>query len=1548
MSFSTTSGLRLITTVEGTLKVAIDTARFANSLAPINVDSIASIALFASQTTTPFKTYSNTLNDEQCKTEILVQGVLTTGLVKEIKLLKLDSPFEYDVNLQLTYLDSADEPVMVEVSQDGVKVLGDIAPPIIDSISQATGTGAGTQLVLNILPCEEVEDVSELLLDEIESISIFVNGVLQPPVDFDAEHRASGNYTIAHTGVIVTPYRAPVEFRAAVAQVDAVEFRAAIPQVDAVAFQAAIPQVDAVAFQAAIPQVDAVAFQAAIPFQAGENGEPDIQEVPQVDAVEFRAAVPQVDAVEFRAAVPQVDAVEFRAAIPERQAVAFQAAIPERQAVTERAATYAPLVAGKEYTFSAFITTKTGTVSEASASVTGIPSLTPNAVDDTDFAIIGESVNGSYVVSYEEIFQATSGSTTAEKKSFANASLQIFAYEHALDEDVDEDKAVPFSKFRKIGQPIKATVNSDYSYKIPAGSAVVPGAHGGKYVRAILVVSNGFGAGARSEQNGARVTLGFAQPSIVAVRGEEVGEWELTITAPTASYQGYMISSYNVEVKASADEWGAASMTEIAGAFEAIDEEEDYLVENITTADDSASAQVMAVESLTPGKTGKLGSAKQFSEVKLRFTAADGLTSAIQFGVRAAYIETRSVVFPDVAVEASDLTLEADGDLKYDTDLVAAGSADAAYSKFAESAVFKMVNVLEWAPSLGATYSADTPDREGYARYELKIAPVLTSDKLDSDNDIKYHVYLSEESSESSAFKLDHIISGTYSTFVNIRTNIDVKRGCNTYVRVMASESDEDSEVVAESGFSSIVSVRPSGVESFGSAIRIHSKQGKIEYKATDYLSLLFNRAGYTTDFDADEDCELRIAIEITADAKEETGLTNIHEDHWERDYKFYEVKRDAYGKVIKNANGDDDKPEITVADPVEIPGTKDTGTLNRKWNLYTISGLKAHELYEFELSADWAYGSDSWSPEKRVELEATPVVPVQISELELEPGNSEIQVTCLAAAATDELNGAYQLKEINKTFKHVAVSTKGTKKTELGSSSSASFSVPVVNGVNHSISVKTRYANPNFGKNGDNEEYIESEESVAQSATAGSRLDKVTNLKVVAGMNANDVCGFTLSWDLAAGREVDVYALFDEEGVEDVRAALDTSSSAKKLFMTTAELLTGLGSSVTAAKLYKHGVTFSVIQRTKSQPATNSAPASVFWEALGQPIVAAGDFKVTSCAESLLIEFSGLDAAIARCAGYAELAAKITYKDLTTMDIKTKDVSDILTANGVLITGLNDSRKYKVECVISDASGNFEDVSLTGANALASSISPAPAPKAVTKLKAESNDDGDELTVSFTPSTGNGAYTLEGYRAYVTTVIGGATKYVTYVAGIGEAAGTLAYSKDETEWTGISTTTSGTTVSFPLANLNLNIDYIITVASEFDGAAEDETAPKVSASTTGRLSKAPEIQHLLLDPKNGIMSALVDCHGSSLISAHIFAGQLIVLNVAPISDADGLVAIKADVPVGTERLVLMVHNARGYDMNAIPDGHIGVDQAANTAEYKEATYGKWKNLSAK
>ena len=1424
--FDSDSGLRLITTVEGDLKVLIDSVALftANGTAHPNVktSAITSIALFASQTTGDFKTYSNTLNDEQCVTELLVSGSQVTSLVKEIRLLKLDFPFEYEVTIIFTYLDGTTIKT-IEENVDAFKVLGDILPPTINFISQSEDN-TGTSLVLNISPCSTDADVSQLLLDEIASITILVNGELQAPVVFDATHMADGNFTIEHAGEVLV---------------------------------------------------------------AGSGSTPT---------------------------------------------------------------TYKPLVTGQEYTFAAFITTKGGAMSDASVAVKGTPLLTPNAIVTGEFAINGDGENGNYVISYDEITRAVPGSTlaTSAKKLHALTTLQIFAYEHPLDEEVATTKDVSFSKFRPIGLPIKATVNSDYYSFFPAGSVVVSGNFGGRYARAILVVSNGHGPAPRSVQNGHRVELEFAVPSIVATRGVEVGEWELTIKAPTASYQGYMIGSYNVEVKASDEEWDAISFTDIAGEFTAIDEEEEYLVEDVTGGR-TASAHVMAVESLTPGKTGKLGSAKQFSEVKLLFTATSALNENIQFGVRAAYIPTIDVDFPTAVVEASDLSLD-EGELMNGVDSVADAPVDADYSEYADSAVFKKVAVATWTAGVAATYSDDTPNREGYARYELEIDELVYP--VDgTDLDVKYYVYVYEEGGESNEFTLDHIITGTMVDFDTIRTNIDVKRGRNTSVRVMASASDEDSTVVAETAYSTAQVLRPSGVGAFGSDIRVHSKQGPIAYDTTSPLSLLFNRTDYAGGFTVNK-CELRIAIDSDTTMTEETGLFNIDDDKWERAYKFYKVTKDVYGVETVSTTAE------TVTKST-VAGTKTTGTEDEEWLLFKISNLAAGKSVKYELSADWQTtlrtgdSVDEWEADERITLEATPLIPVLAPLMTLQPGNSVVQVTCLPDSSKTEYNTDFE--EINKTLKNVAVSTKGKNKTELGSSSSASFPVTVVNGVSNSITVKARYANVNYGNHGDDEEYIESGDSASDVVTAGSSLDKVTNFKAVAGSETaivNDSAvttfGCNLKWDLAAGREVDIYALFDQEGASDMRYKVAGPLTTKKLFVSNDDLLEDLkiGSTyLTESQLFEDGVTFSIVQRTIGSAATTSAPSSAFYDAVARPDLVASDFSVTSCAESLLIEFSGTDAAITKCAGHSTLAAKILCTDLSTLNITTTTVSDILTVNGVLIPDLNDKRKYSVECVIYDASGNFDDLSLT----LSASISPAPAPKAVTKLKATAG--GADLEVSFVPSKDNGEYTIESYYVYITTDIGGATKYVKYTAGALGAAGTLSYQKEEYAWATLLSTATGVT----LEHLRENTEYTITVESVFNGDNEDETAPSVSASTTGRLGDEPVIENLRVDTRNKLMSAVVNCKGSSLLGAHLFVqgdtSEYIQLDISSIANKDGYVAIQADLPEGTEKLALMVHNAIGMDMHAAPSEHMGVDTITATSpafEYKESTHSKWKFLPAK
>jgi hypothetical protein len=603
---------------------------------------------------------------------------------------------------------------------------------------------------------------------------------------------------------------------------------------------------------------------------------------------------------------------------------------------------------------------------------------------------------------------------------------------------------------------------------------------------------------------------------------------------------------------------------------------------------------------------------------------------------------------------------------------------------------------------------------------------------------------------------------------------------------------------------------------------------------------------------------------------------------------------------------------------------------------------------YSFTVHRDWAKNGETLLDTEPFTFTVIPTIAVAKRDVTFIAGDGAVNCS-FELSAVAEKNGADQKKAIKAqggVFNAVLVKNADGKYAELDQSSSAHFTSPVANGA-RILSSRAQYLNPNFGAEYNvDSRWVMSAQSAdvpltfgpgpAQLKASVESVKLTQAIKDVADTTAtvgDHGCLFTFDKPDAA-HTVTIRAVFDDAAHPDLdsHADLATSLTGAKKFMTHAAIMTALGLTSTVP-YHGQGVTFLFVHKDTTT-GSESLPKALFHMPKGQTTFLAGDFDVKSGAKQLTIMYNKTeDAKIEDHAGNYEIPATITYKESSTGHIQTLRVADLTSANGIVISGLDNARSYELSVAIDGQ-----------ASALAlGTKSPAASPNAVANLKVTSDDVlATKLNVKFEASKDNGEYSTVSYKAYVSTMVNGVTRYLS------NATGALALVTAGR--TGFTVTTDSS-----LTGLTAGAEYNVEIESTFTGTNFNSNQV-VSAIATGIIpSIQPEIKDFRLDTKNSQARLIVNINGGILNTLILLANNGSLLNIdlkdaqvaqtVALSKVYQYLALNIDLKKypGITNVAVIAANSRGPAMAAANAAQGSVGIVSSASDYNDVVV--WTNL---
>ena len=1158
-----------------------------------------------------------------------------------------------------------------------------------------------------------------------------------------------------------------------------------------------------------------------------------------------------------------------------------------------------------EHSFAVQMKTTQGFVSDVSPSVTGTALLTPS----TAVAVEGSSgSNGDYSVlvkaeSRPKLAATGVTYTDAQIKTDQLTQIDVYAYEHAADEINAHTATVLESAYRLIGT-IKASVDALTGISsTPATMLRIAGAYNGRHVRLMSKLSNGHGQGPSKHAAALRVMGAVSAPTVsYSLLGSN--KYQISVR-PGAQIVGYTLTSYKVTVS------GAS------GLFSG----DDMLTSTSTTADLRAIAQVAS-----SGVVGKadIVSLKEVSTVTFALTGILPANFKIEAqGVYEKTVELKQVKLP--VVLGSDLKLFS-GKFVYDDKITKpllpelniefGDFAGDATSVVASKDKVPVLAVATWAAAPAAEFVSASGDK---ATFKISMAKYASSN-ADIVYNVKYTILTAQQTSQGlspAVFVEKLTFNGNYLDAARVSANIEVPRGDRTLVQVRVSEF-EGVDMIKQSLAVSIVhalTVAGQGAYS-GLTIMSNAEQSKVEFPLTDVKSVLNADATEATA----TTCGADIALESKGIQDAKMVFNNLVESEWSKATKIY----------LLNADGT--KTEQTMA--LVVKSHVVIGQDTRKFDVFTTPyTLEAMKSYSYEIHRHWVKGSETLYDAAPIIVTVAPTMAVKARDVQFFAADGLLNSVFELSGGSGEKNGEAQLKAIKAlggVFNAVLIKNAAGKYDELDKSSSARFTSVVTQKRIQFLSSCAQYLNPNFGAlySIDNQ-YVKSAQTTDVQVHFGAVPATLSPVTVT-----SDKDGCLVSWpELAAGRSVDVYAVFDDASFadKDVWEKLNTANSGaaltgNKLLITHATLKSILGLSFTE---YFSGVTFMVVQKD-ADTGTSSLPAAIFHMPVDKTTFGAGDFTVSSGSKQLTIKYnkrgeSNKELMSEDFAGNNLIPATITYKDSNNIPLAFW-VADVASANGVAINGLDDAMTYTISIAIE---GQLAALALSGSH------SPAAAPATVADLKVEIGSVSS-LTVSFAAASSNGDYGAPSNAMYVTTMVNGVTKYVKYtnsVLSLQDARHSLA-------------------TNAALSGLTAGALYTVEIESTF-AATGGNSEQKVSAFASATPCALPLMKDFRLNTKNKTATMIIDLQGAKLNTLLLLTNAGSVLNIAlanaavaqsvAISKGTNL-ALNISLPEGITGAVGIIANSQGAALNGAPTNGQGISMTNDTTGLYAAVTA-WTNL---
>jgi hypothetical protein len=835
--------------------------------------------------------------------------------------------------------------------------------------------------------------------------------------------------------------------------------------------------------------------------------------------------------------------------------------------------------------------------------------------------------------------------------------------------------------------------------------------------------------------------------------------------------------------------------------------------------------------------------------------------------------------------------------------------------------------VATWTPAPAAEFVSASGDK---AIFKISMAKYLSSN-ADIAYNVKYTILTAKQTNQALSnpvFVEKLTFNGNYLDAARVSANIEVARGERTLVQVRVSEYDGLDMIKQSAAEQIAAALTVVGKDAYsGLTIMSNAEQSAVAFPVTDVRSVLNFAA---TDATAST-CLADIALESKGiqDAK---MVFNHLGANWSKATKIYLLNADGT-KTVQDATLRSGEFTVTGQDP-------------RNFDVFALEDLKAMKSYSYEIHRHWTKlisGSvanndavyETLYDAAPITVTIVPTIAVQNRAVKFFAADGLLN-SAFEFSGVTEVNGEDQMKAIKAlggVFNAVLMKNAAGKYDELDKSSSARFASVVTKKGIHFLASCAQYLNPNFGAlySIDNQ-YVKSAQTTDVQVYFGAVPATLSPVTVT-----SDKDGCLVSWpELAAGRSVDVYAHFDDVSFadKDVWEKLNTDNdgaalTANKFLIAHADLRVALG--LTYAQ-YFSGITFMVVQ--KDAAAGESLPAAIFHMPVGKTSFAAGDFTVASGAKQLTIKYNKMgelnkELMSEDFAGNSLIPATITYTDNNSI-IATLRVADITSANGVVISGLDDAKTYAIKIAI-DGQKN-DDLVLSGDH------SPAAAPAAVSDLKV-TIASVSSLKVEFAAASSNGEYNAPAYKAYVSRDVTGGKVYLSVATG---TEGTIADGR-----TGIDIVSGAT-----LTGLIAGAEYTVEIESKF-AAKDNNSEQKVSAFASATPCALPVMKDFRLNAKNKTATMIVDLQGAKLNTLLLLTNTGSVLNIAlanaavaqsvAISKRSNL-ALNISLPEGVTGAVGIIANSQGAALNGAPTNAQGFATTNDqTGLYDAVT--AWTNL---
>jgi hypothetical protein len=811
-------------------------------------------------------------------------------------------------------------------------------------------------------------------------------------------------------------------------------------------------------------------------------------------------------------------------------------------------------------------------------------------------------------------------------------------------------------------------------------------------------------------------------------------------------------------------------------------------------------------------------------------------------------------------------------------------------------------------------------------------------------------------------------LDGSILDQVNVSKQFDVPRGQRSEVGLQISVYRLNRMIAQSSVVMLASALIPSGKDAYtGLTVMSHGDQGKVEYPAANTVGADFkwvlNRAA--TGFAADK-CKVRIAFE-TSTRQFTTGVDTHYptkdanmaypafmDAGWVKETLIY--KLDEEGKEITTTN-------VGAGEPVH----KEFAELNkpiRAFNVYTLTEeLVAMKSYSFKVHRDWKkqISAENVTPVvyeylrdvAPITVTITPTIAVQTRAVEFYTADGQVESVFKNTTDT-EVNKDTQLKAIlaqGGVFNAVLVKDSAGKYAQLKDalSAAARFTSRIENG-DYKLASRSQYLSPNVGKfyNVDTA-YVMSEQTTDVSLTVSPApaqlavtVESVKLTEAIKAVTTTEALvgdhGCLFAWpELATGATVTIRAVFDDNTADNVDKSVEIKAdlTGRQFFMKHADIYT-TKLAIGAGKYFKYGAAFLAIVKVNN---VSSLPKVLAHKPKGETSFAAIHFDLTSGANKLTIKYNGSDetealslAKSAHFAGNGAIAATITYTDSVSGQQGVLTTRDITGADGVAISGLNDSRSYAVSVAIASQSL----VLAMGTR------SPAALPKAVTlEVKPAS---ATSLTVVFKGATDHGSYgAVTSYNMYVTTQV--------MIAGVSV---TKYVNSSSAEVDARTVHNTPVVASTTLTGLKEGRLYSVEIESVYAFVGYDSDQ-KVSAAASGTPCAAPVITDFRLDSNNQVARMMVDFNGAELNTLLLFpqyaagyaGAAMLKMDLTSAKQAQlnyAVIPLNLKLPKGVSNVMAIAANSQGIGLAAANSPQWMGDTSTNGV-YSAVTNGQWVTL---